>query len=307
MNRRFLSITAEKTTFSVTEAHIHSHVLDIVASTDISFPPISENIYASLESAVSDIISKSPHFRFSKPFVYLTIDNSFALQRNFSLPRASDREIHKMLLHQMDEHAAVDSHYFSSVRQSEKNGLIEFSVAALPRLMCSNYYRAISRSKSKPIAMEIKMNVLSKLFSAPVNINGLNINNDKKTIIIEADKSATIVYMLEHGQIVFCHSSWVNISRLSSEIDLDQNSLVWANSILQILRYVEEIELNNTLDRVLVYGECADNENALRVLSSIIGLPVKRITEIEGVRMINGNQIHRLFIAVAALLGNNPL
>lgn len=205
-----LSIDVGKKNIHIAEGSFvkNNVILDRVASIDVPidiFQGESINNPDLLVRTISDAIQA---FNFTSKDAIISLDAYGAVIRDIDLPVAKPKEITAMIKNEMIQTYHVEPEdiiqYKSIEKVASENGttLDRYRAAAINQELVEAYYRVLTDAKLKPIAMDININAIDKLFSGEVIIND-KLSSESGVMLIDFGDNLTTVYIISKGKTNF--------------------------------------------------------------------------------------------------------
>lgn len=147
-------------------------------------------------------------FRFTSKEAVLTFDAYGAVIRDIDLPMAKPKETEAMIKTEMIQtyHAEPEDiiQYKSIDKFTSENGMIlnRYRAAAINHEIVEAYHSVLTDAKLKPVAMDININAIDKLFTGEVMIND-KLLSESGTMLIDFGDTLTTIYIMTKGKPVF--------------------------------------------------------------------------------------------------------
>ena len=154
------------------------------------------------------IINSINTFKSTSKEVILTINATNAVVRDIDLPIGKPKELDQMIkneLYQTYHVLPTDIIQYKMIDRIEgTNGQIlnRYRAATLDEEIVDTYRQMIVKTKLRPIALDININAVDKLFSMEMEINNKILNGTSTMAIDFGGKSSTI-YIFSKGKPVF--------------------------------------------------------------------------------------------------------
>jgi type IV pilus assembly protein PilM len=147
-------------------------------------------------------------FGFSTKDAVITFDGYGSVIRDIDLPAAKPKEIASMIRTEMVQTYHVEPEDVIQYKNIDKvtsdNGVLldRYRAAAITKEIVEAYHNVLTDAKLKPVAMDININAIDKLFSGDVMIND-ELTGETGTMIIDFGDTLTTVYIVAKGKPVF--------------------------------------------------------------------------------------------------------
>jgi len=165
------------------------------------------------------------NFGFSSKEAIITFDAYGAIIRDIALPNAKPNETTKMIHTEMIQtyHIpptnVVQYKNIGKVSGDSDTQLINYRAAAIDEEIVEAYHNILTRSKLKPVAMDININAIDKLLKGDIAINK-KILNSNSTMLLDFGATLTTVYIISQNKPIFYRqldSGCGEIERIISE------------------------------------------------------------------------------------------
>lgn len=205
-----LSIDVGKKNIHIAEGSFvkNNVMLDRVASIDVPIDIFQGENIDNPDLLVRTISDAIQTFKFTSKEAIITFDAYGAVIRDIDLPVAKPKEVTAMIKNEMIQTYHVEPEdiiqYKSIEKVASENGttLDRYRAAAINQQLVEAYYKVLTDAKLKPIAMDININAIDKLFSGEVVIND-KLSNESSIMLIDFGDSITTVYIISQGNTIF--------------------------------------------------------------------------------------------------------
>jgi type IV pilus assembly protein PilM len=179
-----------------------------VASLSIPGSIFNGEIISNPELLTEAIVNAVAGFGFRTKNAIITIDGYGSVIRDIDLPSAKPKEIASMIRTEMIETYHVEPEDVIQYKQIDKvnsdNGapLDRYRATAISREIVEGYHKVLTDAKLKPVAMDINLNAIDKLFSGEVMIND-ELIGEAGAMIIDFGDTYTTVYIISKSLPMF--------------------------------------------------------------------------------------------------------
>ena len=205
-----LSIDVGKKNIHIAEGSFTKNqvVLDKLASQDIPIGVFKGESIVNPDLLASTMIDAIQAFKFTSKDAIVTFDAYGAIIRDIDLPNAKPKEIASMIKNEMIQTYHIqpdDILQFKNVGQvvSEDGTILNrYRAAALDKELVEAYYKVMTDSKLKPVAMDININAVDKLFLGEIIIND-RLLSESSAMLIDFGDNLTTAYIISKGKTSF--------------------------------------------------------------------------------------------------------
>lgn len=209
MNRR-LSIDIGSRNMHIVEGGFEKGKLTLRQSQSFEIPAgciTDESIND--EQLLADAINNSIKAgRFHAKEAVLTVNASHAVIREMDFPKAKPNELESMIKNEMHQTFHIvkgDVIQYKEIGKaagSDREALIRYRVAAIEHGMVEAYYNVLNRTMLKPVAMDLNVNAMDKLFSWSDGLNDRFYGEDA-VMLLDFGQSLTTVYIVQKHKPIF--------------------------------------------------------------------------------------------------------
>jgi type IV pilus assembly protein PilM len=137
----------------------------------------------------------------------ITINNNSIIIREFIIPAGDPGELLAMINNEINQYFGIsdsDIVEFRKIAEFEENGQqkVKVRVAVMNREIAEEYLNLLENQELEPVALDIHPNVISKLFSGQLVINGENLE-EESFILLDIGYSGTMIYLVSQGSLDF--------------------------------------------------------------------------------------------------------
>lgn len=161
------------------------------------------------EQLLADTVNNSIKAgRFHAKEAIVTINASHAVIRELDFPKAKPNELDSMVKNEMHQTFHIvkgDIIQYKEIGKaagSDREPLIRYRVAAIEQGLAEAYYNVLSRTMLKPVAMDLNVNAVDKLFAWSDGLNERPHGEDA-VMLLDFGQSLTTVYILQKNKPVF--------------------------------------------------------------------------------------------------------
>lgn len=205
-----LSIDVGKKNIHIAEGSFvkNNVVLDKAASVTTPTGIFQGESIGNTDLLVRTILDALQNLKITSKDAIITIDAYGAIIRDIDLPAGKPKEITAMIKNEMVQTYNAEPEeiiqYKSIGKVNSENGITmdRYRAAALNQGLIESYYKVLTDAKLKPIAMDININAIDKLFSGEIIIND-KLSNESSIMLIDFGDSITTVYIISQGNTVF--------------------------------------------------------------------------------------------------------
>lgn len=192
-------------------------------------------------------------------YAAITIQNTQIITRDLVLPATKPSYLKNIIALEMEQFIPVGSkehiYEYRIIQEITEEDQKKFLVrgAAIPKNIVDNYYNMLLKAGLKPVAMDMHSNCISKLFEKNFSAVEIKIEDPKKTVLIDAGYSGTLINIISNGRIDF--------SRNISLGGKDAESLIASTFNISIEKAEQKKLQELNLDGYNVYGEAESASN----------------------------------------------
>ena len=342
-SKALLAIDIGSEKIKIAQGYYRKEVLYIEKTGQLAVPEYSlEKGHIKNAKAVADeILNYLNNQNIKTKDVVLTFNAVGSVIRDIDMPKSNPKELDSMIKNEMIHtyHAGetnVIQYKLINVFKDD-NGIPfeKYRVAALNSEIVEEYHDLVKRMKLNPVAMDINLNCIDKLFNKCKSINDQPIT-DKTTMLVDFGSQNTTVYINSIGkQQVFRHlnigsaeiekivsgemlTSPAVIKKmkeegfnfLSSEYENEKYYLVLKSyfynlneELRNIVRFYTNIFESDTVNQIYVMGGGSSLTGLTEYLQAGLNIPVDRIQKMINVNDKNSkNDLHTYLNAFGALI-----
>ncbi len=142
--------------------------------------------------------------------VALSMQGASVLTRELVLPEVKKELMHGMVRYEMEQYIPdaitgyiVEFRVLGTVIEAG-NKKMRIRAAAMPRDLVQDYFTMLRELKLKPVALDIHLNAISKLFGSSAEINALDKYSPDRTVaVIDFGHRNTVINIISNGIIEF--------------------------------------------------------------------------------------------------------
>lgn len=246
-------------------------------------------------SAVADVLkSVLKENKIKTKKTVLCISGMDLIYKEVKLPKSAPRHLRDMLRNELLKTNALKNGYqfdYIPIGKDDK-GMDIYGVYLIPSELAANYEQTMKRAGLILERVEPIRRSMEKL-AALLELREL----ENRTILIDAEHNAQDVVMVgkdmksiyrniqiteeDIEENIFIVSAIKNISLADDPLERTLNSL--AEAVSKLIQFQSQSSRESRVDKILLYGELANNEDFLQRLSVRAGIEVKvcRLPEVE--------------------------
>lgn len=176
--------------------------------------------------------------------VMLTMHTNSAIQRRIEVPAASRDELEALVDFELKQYLPAGKEYVIDYvvlrRMLNEQGarVVVVKAMGIPRETCDAYYDILNEIGLKPVAMDVHMQGVSKLFASGAGINGHAIP-EEAICVLDISTFQTIIHLLIDGEIDLSRTlplGLANLERMFADrmgISLEEASIRLKSDIRQ--------------------------------------------------------------------------
>ena len=294
------------------------------------------------EQMLADSISSSIRAgAFNSKEVILTMNANHAIIRELDFPPAKPKELDSMIKNEMYQtfHILktdiIQYKEIGIVTNNEGETLTRYRVAAMDQAYVDAYYKVLERANLKPIAMDLNINAIEKLFAWTDSMNEKLIG-EQAVMLLDFGYSSTTVYIFTKDQPLFYRHLTIGASEIDnlltstfylepSDVRKLKESLNFFDQSDESARYYEALKpylyrMNDEIRKVItffnnrarsaniesayLFGHGSQLEGLEEYLKGGLNLPLEKIRSVSkadnAIKITNSAHLN----AIAALIRN---
>jgi type IV pilus assembly protein PilM len=137
----------------------------------------------------------------------ITINTNSVIIREFNIPAGDPQELAAMISNEINQYFGIsesDLVEYRKIAEFEESGQqkVKVRVAVLNRDLAEGYLSLLENLGLEPVALDIHPNVISKLFSGQMIINGTNLE-EEGFILLDIGYMGSMIYLISQGSLDF--------------------------------------------------------------------------------------------------------
>ncbi len=239
--------------------------------------------------------------------VVCTIESTDVIKRELVVPAVEVEDLGDMVMYEIGQYLPIDINsyvlQFKIIREFEEENAkkYELIVGALPKEIAHNIYSMLVDLGLEPYALDIHSNAIGKLASEYEHINGSNIK-DNTVAFLDIGHENINVIIIEKGQYKFNRLikygtrdfeqldgrlEYKNIYEISSNLGIIDK---WIEEIDKVFKYFTTRSVDNTIDRIFIYGGISLAEGLDTYFQERVNIPVEFVKSIDNIEILTGNK-----------------
>jgi type IV pilus assembly protein PilM len=191
------------------EGQVSGTIVKIFNSTivELSKGTIKDGLITNQEALSSAMQTAMERIFASSHKAIITINTNSVIIREFNVPAGDSQELAAMINNEINQYFGIsesDLVEYRKIAEFEENGQqkVKVRVAVLNRDLAGGYLNLLEGLGLEPVALDIHPNVISKLFSGQMVINGDDLE-DESYILLDIGYMGTMVYLISQGSLDF--------------------------------------------------------------------------------------------------------
>ncbi|KPU28067.1 hypothetical protein TR13x_01635 [Caloranaerobacter sp. TR13] len=300
-----------------------------------------------LNSIKSLISSKILKEKIKAKRTIVTVQSSSIIKRELILPKVKEEELDSIVNIEIEQYLPIMlSDYlidYKVLEEIEEDNAkkVRILVVIAPKALVERYLKLIKELNLKPYVLDINSNVISKLFSSNMLINGENYSLDKTVAFIDLGNEQINVNIISRGILSFSRlinnggkeldiniANSFNLNLTEAEkrkietLDLFKNEInmtstqvlnniaantidIWIEEIEKIFNYYTSRSLGNKIDCIYLYGGSSNIKGIEDYFTKRLNLTTKKISDISLVKIndeIKDKEISNFLNSVSAII-----
>ena len=177
----------------------------------------------------------------------------------------------------------------------------ELLVAALPKEIVHNIYSMLIEMGLDPYALDIHSNAVDKIAAEYELFNEASIKENTAAFLDLGHENINVI-IVEKGQYKFnrlIKNGTRDFEQLTTEFefktidDISQHLDVvdrWIEEIDKVFKYYTSRSVDNTIDKIFIYGGISVMEGLDTYIHERVNIPVELIKSIDNVEIVAGNE-----------------
>lgn len=256
-----------------------------------------------------------------------TIKNTAIITRELVLPSVRKEQLDSMIKIEIARYLPITlNEYITEYRLMEeftedRVKKVKLLVVALPTLIAEGYYHLLKKLKLKPVALDVHVNAVSKLFDEGVRINEENYNSEQTVAFIDLGHTYIHLNIMSGNTILFNRliaigASDIDINLINSfnlspeeaeKIKMEQGNLHisaditpdeamvndviklgvdnWIKELQKLFQYHTSRDTGNRIDKIYIFGAGAKLNGLSEYMRFHFNIPTDKISELSNVKM----------------------
>lgn len=209
MSNTYLAFDIGTRNLHLVEGQVSGTVVKIFNSTNIELSrgTIKDGLITNQEALSQAMQTALEKIAASSRKAIITINANSVIIREFTIPAGDPQELIKMINNEINQYFGVsesDLVEYRQITEFEENGQkkVKVRVAVMNREIAENYLNLLENLGLVPVALDIHPNVISKLFSSQLVINGESLKGES-FILLDIGYSGSMIYLISQGNLDF--------------------------------------------------------------------------------------------------------
>jgi len=239
--------------------------------------------------------------------VICTLESTDAIKRELVVPAVAPEDLSEMVSYEIGQYLPIDINsyvlQYKIVREFEEENVkkYELLVAALPKEIVHNIYSMLIEMGLDPYALDIHSNAVDKIAAEYELFNEASIK-EKTAAFLDLGHENINVIIVEKGQYKFnrlikngtrdfeqltTEFEFKTIDEISQHLDVVDR---WIEEIDKVFKYYTSRSVDNTIDKIFIYGGISVMEGLDTYIHERVNIPVELIKSIDNVEIVAGNE-----------------
>lgn len=237
--------------------------------------------------------------------VICTLESTDAIKRELVVPAVAPEDLSEMVSYEIGQYLPIDINsyvlQYKIVREFEEENVkkYELLVAALPKEIVHNIYSMLIEMGLDPYALDIHSNAVDKIAAEYELFNEASIKENTVAFLDLGHESINVI-IVEKGQYKFNRlikngtkdfeqltTELKNIDEISQHLDVVDR---WIEEIDKVFKYYTSRSVDNTIDKIFIYGGISVMEGLDTYIHERVNIPVELIKSIDNVEIVAGNE-----------------
>lgn len=237
--------------------------------------------------------------------VICTLESTDAIKRELVVPAVAPEDLSEMVSYEIGQYLPIDINsyvlQYKIVREFEEENVkkYELLVAALPKEIVHNIYSMLIEMGLDPYALDIHSNAVDKIAAEYELFNEASIKENTVAFLDLGHENINVI-IAEKGQYKFNRlikngtkdfeqltTELKNIDEISQHLDVVDR---WIEEIDKVFKYYTSRSVDNTIDKIFIYGGISVMEGLDTYIHERVNIPVELIKSIDNVEIVAGNE-----------------
>ena len=239
--------------------------------------------------------------------VICTLHSTDAIKRELVVPAVAPEDLSEMVSYEIGQYLPIDINsyvlQYKIVREFEEENVkkYELLVAALPKEIVHNIYSMLIEMGLDPYALDIHSNAVDKIAAEYELFNEASIKENTVAFLDLGHENINVI-IVEKGQYKFnrlikngtrdfeqltTEFEFKTIDEISQHLDVVDR---WIEEIDKVFKYYTSRSVDNTIDKIFIYGGISVMEGLDTYIHERLNIPVELIKFIDNVEIVAGNE-----------------
>ena len=239
--------------------------------------------------------------------VICTLESTDAIKRELVVPAVAPEDLSEMVSYEIGQYLPIDINsyvlQYKIVREFEEENVkkYELLVAALPKEIVHNIYSMLIEMGLDPYALDIHSNAVDKIAAEYELFNEASIKENTVAFLDLGHENINVI-IVEKGQYKFnrlikngtrdfeqltTEFEFKTIDEISEHLDVVDR---WIEEIDKVFKYYTSRSVDNTIDKIFIYGGISVMEGLDTYIHERLNIPVELIKFIDNVEIVAGNE-----------------
>ena len=239
--------------------------------------------------------------------VICTLESTDAIKRELVVPAVAAEDLSEMVSYEIGQYLPIDINsyvlQYKIVREFEDENVkkYELLVAALPKEIVHNIYSMLIEMGLDPYALDIHSNAVDKIAAEYELFNEASIKENTVAFLDLGHENINVI-IVEKGQYKFnrlikngtrdfeqltTEFEFKTIDEISQHLDVVDR---WIEEIDKVFKYYTSRSVDNTIDKIFIYGGISVMEGLDTYIHERVNIPVELIKSIDNVEIVAGNE-----------------
>ncbi|WP_313569048.1 type IV pilus biogenesis protein PilM [Acetoanaerobium noterae] len=239
--------------------------------------------------------------------VICTLESTDAIKRELVVPAVAPEDLSEMVSYEIGQYLPIDINsyvlQYKIVREFEEENVkkYELLVAALPKEIVHNIYSMLIEMGLDPYALDIHSNAVDKIAAEYELFNEASIKENTVAFLDLGHENINVI-IVEKGQYKFnrlikngtrdfeqltTEFEFKTIDEISQHLDVVDR---WIEEIDKVFKYYTSRSVDNTIDKIFIYGGISVMEGLDTYIHERVNIPVELIKSIDNVEIVAGNE-----------------
>lgn len=294
-----------------------------------------------LKKAISDVLESN---EINLKDCICTTNSTTIINREITIPKVEEEEEETLIKYEIQQYLPINmndyivQHSILSTFNVEEKEKCNALVVTYPEKMANGYYKLLTETDLRPVALDVTYNSINKLINQATKINEEEYSIRETVAFIDMGAENLNVNIYNNGLFEFSRiirSGGSNIDhdisknfhlslqeaeqrkKISGNLlnkDQEENTLnaliqetvdQWLEELERIIQFYKNKRVGNNISKIYLYGGGALLKGIEEYFSEKLKLPVKKITTLDNVELSNkiiGEQLGVYLNALGALI-----